>query len=247
MYLDFSKLFHNSSKDPSAGGSIVFPKDQKDWPDAWKTTHYKEYPSFKKIPLSDLPPHKDLFETIRARKSSRDYSEKAISLDEISTLLKYSCGGIGEDDPTGSMHRAQASAGGLFPIEIYPLIFRDSGDLRSGLYHYNVRDHSLDVLWQRRFEKRDIAELFTYEWIRDASMAIVMTGVFGRNQIKYGERGYRYLLLEAGHIGQNIYLVSEALGLKCCGLGGTRDVNLEKCIDIDGATESVVYGLSIGK
>jgi SagB-type dehydrogenase family enzyme len=74
-----------------------------------------------------------------------------------------------------------------------------------------------------------------------------MTDVFWRNQNKYGERGYRYILLEAGHIGQNIYLVSEALGLKCCALGGTRDENLEELVDIDGVTESVVYALAVGK
>ena len=64
---------------------------------------------------------------------------------------------------------------------------------------------------------------------------------------KYGKLGYRYILLEAGHIGQNMYLVSEALGLKCCALGGTRDENLEKLIDIDGVTEAVVYGFAVGR
>ena len=55
------------------------------------------------------------------------------------------------------------------------------------------------------------------------------------------------ILQESGHIGQNIYLVSEALGLKCCALAGTKDENLEKLIDIDGITESVVYALAVGK
>ena len=74
-----------------------------------------------------------------------------------------------------------------------------------------------------------------------------MTSQFERTQMKYGERGYRYILLEAGHIGQNICLVSETLGLKCCALGGTMDKNLEELLDIDGETESVVYGFAIGK
>ena len=73
-----------------------------------------------------------------------------------------------------------------------------------------------------------------------------MTAVFSRNQMKYGERGYRYVLLEAGHIGQNMYLNAAALSLKCCALGGTIDSKLEKFLDIDGITESVVYAVAFG-
>lgn len=75
----------------------------------------------------------------------------------------------------------------------------------------------------------------------------LMTAVFHRNQVKYGERGYRYILIETGHIGQNLYLVSEAAGIKCRALGGTRDENIEKLLDIDGIGESVVYAVAVGK
>ena len=147
----------------------------------------------------------------------------------------------------GRERRAQASGGARFPIEVYPIVFRSSGELPAGLYHYNVKEHKLGVLLEQEFEDRDIDKLFTYPWVKDAAIGIVMTAVFWRNQNKYGERGYRYVLIEAGHIGQNMYLVSEALGLKCCALGGTRDENLETLIDIDGETESVVYGLALGR
>ena len=150
------------------------------------------------------------------------------------------------DDPTG-----QANADSPAKISKGNLGGQTQTDaenvLKAGLYHYNVKDHALDVLWDREFSDDDIGQIFTYPWVRDAAIGIVMTAVFSRNQSKYGERGYRYILLEAGHIGQNIYLVSEALGLKCCALGGTRDENLEKLIDIDGITESVVYGFAVGK
>ena len=131
-------------------------------------------------------------------------------------------------------------------MEIYPIVFSGDKEIPAGLYHYNVKEHALDVLTQQTFTASDIGNLFVYEWIQKASCALVMTAVFGRNQVKYGERGYRYMLLEAGHIGQNVYLVSNALGVKCCGMGGTRDENLEKLIDIDGTTEAVVYALILG-
>jgi len=245
MFLDFSNLFHQSSKDLTAGGTARIPKDMKEWPIEWKTTYYKEYPSFKKIALSDTPPQKDLSAALASRKSSRTYEEEPITKDGLSTLLKYSCGEIAHAD--GSVHRAQASGGGRFPIEVYPIVFRGTSDLPSGLYHYNVREHALDVLWERTFTKEDIAELFTYPWVQNAPLTLVMTAVLSRTKMKYKERGYRYILLEAGHIGQNLYLTSAALELECCALGGTHDENLERLIDIDGVTESVVYGFSFGK
>ena len=73
-----------------------------------------------------------------------------------------------------------------------------------------------------------------------------MTAVFQRTQMKYAERGYRYVLLEAGHIGQNICLVANAVGLASCPIVGTYDAALERLIDIDGVTESVVYALGLG-
>ncbi|MDD2657311.1 MAG: SagB/ThcOx family dehydrogenase [Candidatus Pacebacteria bacterium] len=245
MFLDFSDLFHQLSKDHSARGAARIPNDPREWPIEWKTTYYKDYPSSKKIRLTDAPPQIDLFSAISSRKSGRLYGEEPVTKDELSVLLKYACGEITYAD--GKVHRAQASGGGRFPIEVYPIIFRGTPDLSSGLYHYNVREHSLDVLWERTFTKEDIAELFTYPWVQDAPLALVMTAVFSRNKVKYKERGYRYLMLEAGHIGQNLYLTSAALDLECCALGGTRDESLEEFIDIDGTTESVVYGFSFGK
>ena len=242
---DFSHLFHQSSKDHSRGHAPI-PKHPKDWPEKWRTTYYKSYPRLSKIDLTDVPPQADFFDLVTKRRSQRNFTKKPLSKEDLSLLLKYSCGNIRELE-TGRHRRAQPSGGGRFPVEAYLIVFRSSQDLNAGLYHYNIKNHQLDVLWDREFTDEDINKLFTYQWVKDAAVAFVMTAIFSRTQDKYGERGYRYILLEAGHIGQNMYLVSEALGLKCCALGGTRDEELEKLIDIDGVTESVVYALAVGK
>lgn len=242
---DFSKIFHQSSKNRTKGHPVI-PMDSRDWPEEWKTTYYKTYPRLLKIDLTDNPPSADFFDLIKKRESRRDFTRTPIAKNELSLLLKYSCGNIRQLEG-GQNRRAQPSGGARFPIEVYPIIFRSGEDLKSGLYHYNVKAHKLDVLWDRQFSDEDIDNLFTYPWAKGAALGIVMTSVFWRTQQKYGERGYRFVLLEAGHIGQNIYLISEALGLKCCALAGTYDENLEKLIDIDGVTESVVYALAIGK
>ena len=240
MHIDFSKLFHQSSKDLRGGGTVNIPQDSKEWPEEWSTIHYKTYARFKKIPLNTSCPKAQLADAITKRQTGRDFKRVPVTKDTISALLKYSCG------ITRGQSRAQASGGGIFPLEVYPLIFSGSDEIPAGLYHYNVKEHALDVLWERPFTKADIADLFAYQWVQNASFALVITAVFYRMQMKYGERGYRYILLEAGHIGQNVYLNAVALGLKCGALGGTWDENVEKLIDIDGTGESVVYALALG-
>lgn len=242
---DFSKVFHQSSKNHAKGHAPI-PERYEEWPEEWKTTYYKRYPRLRTEALSDEPPGADFFDLAKRRHSARDFSGEPVGIKELSLILKYSCGITGLSDQ-GQSRRAQPSGGARFPVEIYPIVFRSGPGLDAGLYHYNVKEHGLDVLWERPFGGDDIGELFTYPWVKDAALTILMTAVFWRNQNKYGERGYRYILFEAGHIGQNIYLVSEALGLKCCALGGTRDENLEKLIDVDGTTESALYALAIGK
>jgi len=241
--LDFSKLFHQNSKNHGAGRTRNVSSNSDEWPVEWKTTYYKTYPRMDTLPLIDTPPAVDLFDTIRARSSRRDFSRAPIRVENLSHILKYSCG-IVRTEP--AVKRAQPSGGARFPLEVYPLVFAGSPEVPAGLYHYNLKKHSLDVLWKRPFLDAEIGELFTYPWMQKASAVIVITAVFERNQMKYGERGYRYALMEAGHIGQNMYLTSEALGVQCCALGGTQDTNLEKLLDIDGTTESVVYALALG-
>lgn len=251
MHTDFSKLFHQFSQDHQRGHQPI-SANPDEWPAEWRTTYYKSYPRFQKISLAtfsleqvDSGKKSDLFDVISARKSQRDFHRGPTSLDKLATVLQYSCGNTSPLEK-GRHRRAQPSGGGRFPIEVYPVVFRDQENLRAGLYHYNVKDNALDVLWGREFDDAAIDELFSYSWVKNASMALVMTAIFHRTQAKYGERGYRYILLEAGHIGQNIYLTTGALGLKCCALAGTRDEALEKLLDIDGVTESVVYAVAVG-
>lgn len=220
------------------------PLDPSTWPEEWRTIAYKEYPRLKQVPLGDARTGGGLFDAIRARTSQRDFSRKKLSLEEISTLCKYACGIVSAGD--GVHHRAQPSGGGRYPVETYLLVFAGAEGVAPGVYHYNVRAHALDVLWERPFSDADVATFFTYPWAQQASFALVFTGVFRRNQMKYGERGYRHILIEAGAIVQNTYLVATELGLKCTAIDGVDDVAIEKLIDVDGVGESVLCSLVLG-
>jgi SagB-type dehydrogenase family enzyme len=242
--LNLSHLFHQYTK----AFQRKIPRDSSLWPDEWKTTYYKTYPRLPKIALSHQEIKFDLFEAIKTRYSEREMFGAEIDADELSILLKYSCG-ITRHTKDGEARRAQPSGGARYPIETYCLIVRPGEGLEPGLFHYDVKNHQLDTLWKKEFKKEDLDLIATYEFVQDASLIFFLTAVFWRNQNKYGQRGYRFILQESGHIAQNVYLLSQALNLKCCALGGFRisDEQIEKLLDIDGVTECLVYTLVIGK
>jgi len=239
MAIDFSGLFHRSSKDRSWQGTVQIPFDESVWPEEWKTLSYKAYPRLEKRELPHPAADGQLYETIDTRTSQRDFSGKGLTAAELSVILRYSCGIT--NGSVDEHHRAQVSGGTRYPVEVYPLVFSAADGLQNGAYHYAVKNHALDVLWQTTFTKSDIAEMFSYPW------ALVFTAVFKRNQMKYGERGYRHILIETGAIIQNVYLVATALGLKCCAIDGVNEVRLEKVLDVDGISESVVCSLLLGR
>ena len=78
-------------------------------------------------------------------------------------------------------------------------------------------------------------------------MIVFITAVFERSVFKYGDRGYRFVLLEAGHVAQNINLAVTALGLGCVNIGGFFDRDIDEFLGIDGLTHSSVYLMAIGK
>lgn len=242
--LNLSQLYHQYTK----RFQKPIPRDISQWPEEWKTIFYKSYPRFSRIKLSHQEKKFDLFEAINKRSSKRDMSGTTIDQNELSLLLKYSCG-ITRRAEDGTSRRPQPSGGARFPIEAYCLIIKPGQGLEPGLFHYNVKEHCLEALFKKEFTKKDLDQIATYEFVQDASLIIFLTAVFWRNQNKYGERGYRFILQESGHIGQNMYLICEALDLKCCALGGFRvsDEQIENIIEIDGVAESLIYTLVIGK
>ena len=238
-------------------GHVPISVSSDDWPEEWRTVYYKSYPRLPKLrlPQSDLLDNAEnaLPNLFLSRRSNHSFEKKIITVNEISKLLRYSCGISAEKkEVKGNVHerkkalRVQSSAGSLFPIEAYILVCRADEGLVPGLYHYNVKMHALELLWEKQFSEDELKKYFVDTWEVGAAVIFFLTTVFKRTQSKYGERGYRHILLEAGHIGQNLYLVSEALGLGCCAIGGTYDTEIEHLLDIDGVKESLVYTLVVG-
>jgi SagB-type dehydrogenase family enzyme len=204
---------------------------------------FKSYSGSERIDLPDIDHLSYLEALIRQRHSTRSYQLYSIKRVELAHLLKFSYGVKPGVRPTC---RAVPSGGALYPLELYPIVFR-AADFPSGVYHYDARDHALELL-NVDSHHTDFARHSAYPKIVSACSAlIVITYLYGRVDFKYGEQGYRLALLEAGHVGQNIALLATELGLGSVSLSGIFDHEYEDLIGVDGINESIVYVIALGK
>lgn len=207
---------------------------------------YKEYPGATTIALPPPPPPggPSLEEVLARRRSIREYSGSALTLDELSRLLNGATGITDRRDPT-LFFRSVPSSGALYPLEVYPIIF-DVDGVPPGVYHYDVLRHRLNLVRNDDVRAAVFQGGLSQEMFRTAPLVLVVTGLFPRVQFKYVDRSYRYIMLEAGHLGQNLYLTATALGLAPCGVGAYFDDDFNRVVGIDGEQEMTVYVMCVG-
>ena len=182
---------------------------------------------------------------LTSRKSSRDFSQKPVSISEVSEILYFSAGITNNRKELAKTRRSYPSAGAKYPLEIYPLILHGK-NIENGLYHYNVLEHSLEILL-KPLKNEDIENIWTSQkWFKKASVIIIITAIYERSTIKYGNKGIGFNLIEAGHLGQNIYLLAEEMGIGCCAIGGLKEKPLIKLLDINPDKEIPIYYIALG-
>ena len=138
------------------------------------------------------------------------------------------------------------SGGGLYPLELYVLARHVTG-LTSGVFHYSAISHAAEPVREFSLPDRFLSELFLGQpYVAAAAAIVVVTAVVERSLWKYGDRGYRYILLEAGHAAQNLNLAATALGLGTFNLGGFFDADLAGLLGLDEEFEVPLYGIAIG-
>ena len=164
---------------------------------------------------------------IKQRRTIRDFLPKPLSLAQLSQLL-WSAQGI-TDEAYG--FRAAPSAGALYPLDVYA-VMGDGGatGLQSGVYGYNPASHSLKLI-RAGDSRHDVASAsLSQMWIAQAPVVFVITSEYERITWKYRERGIRYAHIEVGHVGQNIFLQAEAMGLGAGIVGAFHDDKVAKAI-----------------
>ena len=221
------------------------PRHALDWSRKPKT--FKTYPdAVKKI---DLPEPKfdetiQFWSVIKNRHSTRKFTEEALSLMDFSLLL-FGMSGLNRTFPQFSF-RTVPSAGGLFPIEIYPVV-NNVTNIQEGLYHYDIKNHAIELLKEGDFRGKVAEGCLDQKIAYNSAVNFIWTAMIDRSQWKYLQRCYRYIYLDAGHVGQNFYLVAEALNLGACTIGAIYDDELNQFLGIDGINETTIYVGVVGK
>jgi len=206
---------------------------------------YKTYPQADRV---DLPFVQDvggpgLYTLIRKRRSVRDYADRPIRAETLAWLL-WAATGITRTRPDWAF-RSAPSAGALYPIETYLSIHRVEG-VEPGIYHYAVGEHKLERLRAGSAAAEVAAAALDQPMCAQAAGVFIWTAVFARTLFEYGQRGYRYVYLDAGHIAQNLALAAVAAGLGSCPVAALYDDEANALLDIDGTEESVIYMTTVG-
>jgi SagB-type dehydrogenase family enzyme len=167
-----------------------------------------------------------LEEALLARRSVRDFNEEPVTLQQLSQLL---WAGQGITDPSGK--RTAPSAGALYPLKLY-VVAGNVEDLAAGIYEYEPETHTL-VKTMDGDQRSSLAQAALGQTcVQQGAIDIVITAIYEITTVKYGERGIRYVHMEAGHAAQNICLEAVALGLGAVTVGAFDDDGVQQVLEL---------------
>lgn len=242
-----SELFHENTKlHPAAPIGGLFPTAYSEAETDAMTSvgrRYHRAPQIRLTPPSELTVLETRLDAaIERRRTVRSFAPRPMPEAVLSKLL-FLTGGVTAVQAAGGGARelrATPSAGALYPIEIFLGVRRVAG-VPEGLYHFAPKAHALEQLRAGDPTPALAGACHYLDSLNEAAVVIVFAGVFERTRRKYGERGYRYVLIEAGHNAQNLVLAGAALGVGCMNVCGFYDDRLNELLHLDGVEESALY------
>ena len=210
----------------------------------------KQYSTVRNIiNITDLPTpilsgNLSVEEAIQNRRSVRTFSNESVSLGNVSQIL-WAAQGITD---TQNNLRAAPSAGQVYPLEIYVIAGNNSvSALQAGVYLYVPSNNTLEMIMTGD-ARSDIAQIADGQpWVKNAPIDLLITGNYLKMINKYNNQDLstRFVNLEAGHAGENIYLQSESLGLATVSLGSFNENQLKQRLDLP-TNETPIYIYPVG-
>ena len=202
-----------------------------------------------RLPQVAPMPGPSLEQVIAWRRTRREFDAQAgLSLPQLARLLVLSCGRTAPCAPGAwapdAGHRAVPSAGATYPVDAQVIVQRVEG-LAPGVYGYDSLGHALVLRRAGRFEAELQRWTLDQPWMLAAAAIFVLVGRLDRIAARYGSRGYRYMLMEAGHIAQNLYLLGAAHGLCVQAAGGFVDAAIDRLLALPDQ-EHALYLLALG-
>ncbi len=205
---------------------------------------YKIRVELKKVSMAKeikLPEPKEkgstsIEEALNKRRSVRDYKKGPFRLEQVSQLLWAASG-------KNLYRKTVPSAGATYPLETYLVVGEVEG-LEPGIYHYFYSSHSLERTKDQDIRNKLSQAALGQRMIEKASINIIIAADYSRTTSHYGQRGIRYVHMEVGHVGQNISLQANALGLGAVMIGAFDDLEVKEVL---GIKEEPLYLIPVGK
>lgn len=186
---------------------------------------------------------RSLEEAIAQRRSIRDFTSDTISQSQLSQIL-WAAQGITD---TSWRLRSVPSAGATYPLEIFIACGKNTVEgIDEGIYHYQIDNHSLAQHYDKDVRLALARASLSQDFIYHAPVDIIICALYNRTTGRYGIRGERYIHMEVGHAGQNIYLQATALGLATVAIGAFDDEQVREVLRLDKQCKPL-YIMPVGK
>jgi len=200
--------------------------------------------TMKKIKLPE-PNYKGVVsieEAIKQRRSERNFINRSLTKEQLSQMV-WCAQGITD---AGGRKRAAPSAGATYPLDLYVVVGEKTcGDVPAGVYQYQPEEHAL--MLQRAGDQLKLLAVAALgqDFVAQAPLAMVLTANYPRTTGRYGKRGMRYVYMEVGHVGENVHLQAEAIGLGSCMVGAFNDAEVSAALSLP-AEHEPLYIMPVG-
>lgn len=179
------------------------------------------------LPKAQFKGNISVEEAILNRRSIREYSDKSLSLEEVSQIL-WAAQGITHS--TAGL-RSAPSAGALYPLEIY-LAASNVDGIKAGLYKYSPQTHTIKLISEGDKRNEIANAALRQDAITNSAAIVIVTAVYERTSVRYRERTERYVHMEAGHVGQNIYLQAVTRDIGTVAIGAFYDDKMKETLSL---------------
>ncbi|MBN1937426.1 MAG: SagB/ThcOx family dehydrogenase [Anaerolineae bacterium] len=194
------------------------------------------------LALGEMP----LVEAIRRRRSRRQFAGEPLTLDELAFLLWATQGVSKVFAENAASLRTVPSGGARHSFETYLMVNRVAG-LEPGLYRYLPLEHKLCFLRQDIGLVDEVDQACNGQYVRDSAVVFIWTVIPYRTEWRYTFLAPKIIAMYAGHLCQNLYLASEAIGAGTCAIGAYDQLKMDAVLGVDGVDEFAIYAAPVGK
>ena len=190
----------------------------------------------------------DILTCLKDRRSRRGFSDQPLTLVELATLL-WATQGVDRVSPDRcATFRPVPSAGARHAFETY-IVANHITRLDGGIYRYLPLTHELMLTGDSpdNISQKLSAATFGQEFAARAAGLFVWSCIPYRGEWRYQHESHKTMLLDAGHICQNLYLAAEAMELGTCAIAAYDQEAIDSILGLDGEDEFTVYLAPVGK